>query len=107
YTMLLMMGVSILHSLGVGAWVGLPSIGFLPGEFGAILAVHYLMQALIAAALDRRYEVGIMRTLFWVVWYPLVFWVLQMATAVVGFPRALLHRSHTGRWTSPDRGLRK
>lgn len=107
YTMLLMMGVSILHSLGVGAWVGLPSIGFLPGEFGAILAVHYLMQALIAAALDRRYEVGIMRTLFWVVWYPLVFWVLQMATAVVGFPRALLHRSHTGRWTSPDRGLRQ
>lgn len=106
YAMLLTLAAAVLHSFGVGNWVGLQAIGFLPGQFGIVLAVHYLLQAVVAAALDRRYEAGIMRTLFWVVWYPLVFWGLQMLTAVVGLPRAILHRSHAGRWASPDRGLR-
>jgi biofilm PGA synthesis N-glycosyltransferase PgaC len=107
YAMLFMMTLAALHAVGIGSWTDLRPIGFLPGEFGMILAVHYLLQASVAAFLDRRYEHGIMRTLFWVVWYPLVFWVLQAATAVIGLPRALLNRGRDGRWTSPDRGLRR
>lgn len=105
YAMLLMMTAALLHAMGIGTHIGLQGMGFLPGEFGIILAVHYLLQALVAAALDRRYEYGIMRTLFWVVWYPLMFWVLQATTSVVGLPRALFRRRE-GRWISPDRGLR-
>ncbi|MDI9239924.1 poly-beta-1,6-N-acetyl-D-glucosamine synthase [Lysobacter sp. LF1] len=105
YAIVVMLTAGLLHALGFGKTFGLQGIGFLPGDFGIILAIHYLMQAFLAAALDRRYEHGVMRTLFWVVWYPLVFWVLQAATSVIGLPRALLRR-RDGRWISPDRGLR-
>ena len=105
YAIVSLLFVALLHALGIGHAVGLRGIGFLPGDFGIILAVHYLLQAFLAAALDRRYEHGVMRALFWVVWYPMVFWVMQAATSVVGLPRALLRR-RDGRWISPDRGLR-
>jgi biofilm PGA synthesis N-glycosyltransferase PgaC len=57
--------------------------------------------------LDRRYEKGLGESLFWVVWYPLAFWMLQAATAVVGLPRALRRPADArGTWVSPDRGFR-
>ena len=48
-----------------------------------------------------------LRSLFWVVWYPAGFWLLQALTAIVGVPKAILrNRSLRGVWISPDRGLR-
>lgn len=107
YATLIALLAALVHSFGVGSWVGLHGIGFLPGQFGLILAIHYLLQAAVAAALDSRFEPGIMRKLFWIVWYPLVFWVLQAVAAIVGLPLALLRRRQGGRWISPDRGLRE
>ncbi|GAA5076527.1 poly-beta-1,6-N-acetyl-D-glucosamine synthase [Lysobacter panacisoli] len=105
YAMLLVIALGLVDTWNVGRFMGLRGIGFLPGQFGMVLAFYYLLQALVAVALDRRYEYGMMRALFWVVWYPLVFWTLQAATAVVGLPLALM-RGDKGRWTSPDRGFR-
>lgn len=105
YAMVLVIAIGLFDAWGVGRFMGLRSIGFLPGQFGMVLAFYYLLQALVAVALDRRYESGMMRALIWVVWYPLVFWGLQAATAVIGLPLALLRRRQ-GRWTSPDRGFR-
>jgi biofilm PGA synthesis N-glycosyltransferase PgaC len=39
------------------------------------------------------------------VWYPLAFWLINIAATVVAFPRALGRRSARARWVSPDRGV--
>ncbi|BDU16697.1 poly-beta-1,6-N-acetyl-D-glucosamine synthase [Lysobacter auxotrophicus] len=106
YAMLVMLIAWWVGGFQFGHLFELRGFGFFPGQAGMLLAVHYLLQAVVAASLDRRYEHGIMRTLFWVVWYPLVFWLLQATTAVVGLPRAIFRRGRRGVWTSPDRGFR-
>ena len=48
-----------------------------------------------------------LRSLFWMIWYPLAFWMINTATAVVALPIALLRpRKERTTWVSPDRGLR-
>ncbi|GAB1596078.1 poly-beta-1,6-N-acetyl-D-glucosamine synthase [Lysobacter claricitrinus] len=103
YTIGLMLVAGALHRIGIDFGFGLKGLGWLPHTAGLLLAVHYLTQALVAAGLDRRYEPRALRSVFWVVWYPVVFWMLQATTAMVGLPRAILRRD-SGRWTSPDRG---
>jgi biofilm PGA synthesis N-glycosyltransferase PgaC len=40
------------------------------------------------------------------VWYPIVFWLINMLTTVIGVPKAALKRRGTRAiWVSPDRGL--
>ena len=85
-----------------------PAFSPVPQGWGALLTVTYLLQASVSLLLDRRFEQGILRMIFWQAWYPLFFWVLQALTAVVGAPRAILRltRTSTGTWVSPDRGVR-
>lgn len=98
---------SFADRLGVlpAAWA--PLAASVPPAWGSLLALTYLVQATVAAGLDERFEEGSVSSLFWVAWYPLAFWVLQAATAVVGLPKALARsRSAAGTWVSPDRGFR-
>ncbi len=93
----------------IGLWPALQPIGLslIPREWGFVLAVTYLFQALISEGLDRKFEKHMFRAGFWVVWYPLAFWLLQACAAIVGLPRALLRSPRTGgKWVSPDRGFR-
>lgn len=100
--------------LGLVAWAvtrALPGrdygVGPIPEFFGTVLTLTYLLQAVISVWIDERYERGTWRAVFWVIWYPLAFWLLQTLTAVAGLPRALLRPAHArGTWVSPDRGLR-
>jgi biofilm PGA synthesis N-glycosyltransferase PgaC len=107
--------------IGFLLWVVLPSLvhlgpgmeamppGFItyPRDWGQILALTYLAQALSSAWIDERFERGMFRSLFWLVWYPIAFWVAQALTAIVGVPRALWHMGRMrGTWVSPDRGIR-
>jgi biofilm PGA synthesis N-glycosyltransferase PgaC len=40
------------------------------------------------------------------IWYPLAYWMLNMATTIVAVPRALLRNTEKrARWKSPDRGI--
>jgi biofilm PGA synthesis N-glycosyltransferase PgaC len=83
-----------------------PEFRLLPEWAGLVLALTYLLQALVSIAIDLRFERGLSRALFWVVWYPLLFWILQAATACVGLPRAIFRlRNPKGTWMSPDRGF--
>ena len=89
-------------------WTGGP-LGFslLPQWWGVLLAVTYLLQSAVSVQLDRRFEDNMLDSLFWVIWYPLVFWMLQATAAVIGLPRALARRRGAlGTWVSPDRGIR-
>jgi poly-beta-1,6-N-acetyl-D-glucosamine synthase len=89
-------------------WTGGPlGFGALPQWWGAVLALTYLLQSAVSVALDSRFEKGLAKSLFWVIWYPLVFWLLQTFTAVLGTPRAMLRsKTQRGTWISPDRGVR-
>jgi biofilm PGA synthesis N-glycosyltransferase PgaC len=79
----------------------------MPDTWPAILAITYFLQALVSVAIDSRYEPGLMRSFFWLVWYPAAFWLIQAFTAVVGVPKALLRpKGGRGVWISPDRGFR-
>jgi poly-beta-1,6-N-acetyl-D-glucosamine synthase len=95
----------------VGLFVELPRgwrvDSLLPQWNGTILGVTCLVQFLISLWIDRRYEHGrFLRNYFWVIWYPLLYWVLSMLTAVVALPKTLLRRRQRARWVSPDRGVR-
>ena len=79
----------------------------IPGFAGALMVVTYFLQAGVSVALDARFERGVHRAILWVVWYPIVFWMLQAFTAAAALPKALLRpRGQSGTWISPDRGLR-
>ncbi len=95
-------------STAASALTGEPA-GFdlLPQWWGTLLALTYLMQCAVSIFVDARFEKGLASSIFWIIWYPLAFWILQTATAIVALPRALLRPAHLrGTWISPDRGLR-
>lgn len=79
----------------------------LPEWYGVILGFTCLLQFAVALLIDGRYERGVARHYYWMIWYPIFFWLINMVTTVVAFPKALLKRRGTRAvWTSPDRGLR-
>lgn len=107
YTMLAAMTVSLLQVAGIGLLADAPAIGIVPEWWGVILSLTYLVQAFVSHLLERRYEKNMLRSLFWVIWYPMAFWLISTATAIVGLPRALLRpRMQRTTWVSPDRGFR-
>ena len=78
----------------------------LPGWSGTLIAITSLIQIGFSLILDSRYDHRLLRNYFFIIWYPLAYWVLNMLTAIVSFPSALLRdKSERGTWKSPDRGL--
>lgn len=74
---------------------------------GVVLGVVCMLQFMISLLIDRRYEARIGRNYYWMIWYPLVYWMLTTATSIVALPKAILKRKGTlAIWTSPDRGIR-
>lgn len=83
---------------------GIPSGG---GGPWLVLAAVCLLQFVLSLWLDRPYDRELPRVLFWMIWYPLLFWMVTTAAAVVALPRVLLRPSgQRARWVSPDRGVR-
>lgn len=80
--------------------------GPMPGWYGVILGAVCIVQFFVSMMIDRRYEKQIGRQFFWIIWYPLAFWLIGMLTTVVAVPRTLFHRRLTRAvWESPDRGI--
>lgn len=79
-----------------------------PGFTGLVLAWVCLMQAALSLLIERRYEKGLPRVLFWTIWYPLAFWMIAMLTTLVSFTKVMLKpRQQRARWISPDRGIKR
>jgi len=79
----------------------------LPQWYGVILGASCLIQFMVSLWIDRRYDKGRMfRSYFWVIWYPLFFWILTMLTTVVSLPKTIFKTQTRARWISPDRGFR-
>jgi biofilm PGA synthesis N-glycosyltransferase PgaC len=105
YCMVFCLIVGILWTVGVPMPTILPGFNLVPEWWGLTLALTYLAQALISHLVERRYERDMLKSLFWIIWYPLAFWLLSTLTTIAALPRALL-RQRRGTWDSPDRGLR-
>ncbi|ROU05589.1 poly-beta-1,6-N-acetyl-D-glucosamine synthase [Lysobacter enzymogenes] len=95
----------------IGLFVDLPPqlrvTTLLPSWHGVILALICLLQFAASIIIDRRYETGVGRNYYWMIWYPMAYWLLSFFTTVTAVPKALLKRRGTrATWVSPDRGLR-
>jgi len=79
-----------------------------PGFTGMMLAMTCLMQFITSILIDRRYEPKLPLSLYWVIWYPLVYWMLSLFTTLVSFVKVMVYgrRNERARWVSPDRGIK-
>ncbi len=104
------MGIFVLYFYGLffplpGEWA-IQSI--LPQWYGVILGLTCLLQFLVSLMIDHQYDKNrTLRTYFWVIWYPLFFWLITALTTVVSVPKTLLKKQKRARWVSPDRGFIK
>ncbi len=86
-------------------YLQVPSL--IPGWNGVLLSTTCLIQFGVSLMIDSRYEKGIGKVYYWMVWYPMVYWLLTVFTTVVALPKAIFKkRQALGIWESPDRGLR-
>lgn len=104
-----MMAVVMLLWL-VGLVINLPQMFHIPTVIpnwnGILLGVTCLIQFLVSMLIDSRYEKDFGKYYYWIIWYPVVYWILNVFTTVVAVPRALFgKRGKRARWISPDRGL--
>lgn len=78
----------------------------IPQWNGILLGFTCLLQFAVSLVIDSRYERKLGRYYYWMIWYPIAFWLISMATTVVALPKTLLKkRRQRALWTSPDRGL--
>ena len=106
YLMLFMAILWLIHfvvPLGIN---GLSS-PFLPYGTGMLLGATCLLQFALSKWMDSRYEPGLGKNYFWMIWYPFVFWLITLSASIVAFPKVLFRSDgKRARWVSPDRGMR-
>ena len=74
--------------------------------YAILLGITFMLQFLVSFYISSRYEKGLGKFYFWLIWYPIAYWMIIAATSVVGFVKAI-NRDKTKRavWESPDRGM--
>ena len=96
---------------GIGKFVAMPQALNVPtieppDFWGLFLATICIIQFTIALIIESRYEKRLLRSIFWVIWYPFFFWTLSLAASLIGFPKALFRlRRKRAVWASSDRGI--
>ena len=85
----------------------LNDITMLPSWTGVMLGVTCLIQFAVSLTIDSRYEPAFGRYYYWMIWYPMVYWMFHTAAIVTATPKALFKkRGVLATWVSPDRGVR-
>jgi poly-beta-1,6-N-acetyl-D-glucosamine synthase len=80
--------------------------GLLPGWHGLILAITCLLQFSVSLVIERKYDYGLRRHYFWIIWYPFAYWAITTIASIISVPKTILR--NTGKratWVSPDRGI--
>lgn len=79
----------------------------IPSWGGVLLGATCLLQFAVSLIIDSRYEKNIGKTYYWMIWYPLIYWLINVLTTAVGLIKAVFKKRHTRAiWVSPDRGVR-
>ena len=85
-------------------------VDVMPRWFSVLLSNTCLFQIGTSLFIDSRYESragGLGRYYFWIIWYPIAYWMIGVSTALVGVYRALGRKSGKAAiWGTSDRGLR-
>lgn len=102
--LLLLLAVLLPLLRGVGAWA--PQL-LLPHGWAVALLLVCGLQFVVSFWLDQPYDVGLHRIGFWMIWYPLAYWLLSFAATLWACwaPQGAESQLRA-RWVSPDRGLR-
>ena len=96
---------------GIGHFVAIPDNmvvrNIIPGWTGLILSLICLCQMAVGLlVVDRKYEPTNWKLFFWLIWYPVIYWLINAVATIFAFPKAMLKRKGTlAVWESPDRGL--
>ncbi len=95
----------------VSAMFGIPlfSVSPLLMWWGSVIAIICLLQFVVAISLDRHQDPTLYKVYFWIIWYPIVYWVFGAVANVVGLVRSLFSKLNRGavvKFVSPDRGLK-
>jgi biofilm PGA synthesis N-glycosyltransferase PgaC len=78
----------------------------IPSVYGTFLGVTFLLQFGVSLFIDSKYEKGIGRYYYWIIWYPFAFWIINVFTTSVGFVKAVFEKKgKRAVWESPDRGI--
>ncbi|RUR26049.1 poly-beta-1,6 N-acetyl-D-glucosamine synthase [Vreelandella andesensis] len=84
------------------AW---PITAKLLSYFGSIMIAISFVQFTVSFYIDSRYDKEIFRCVYWSIWYPFAYWIINMATVAIAFPKAMMRqKGRHATWTSPDRG---
>ena len=79
-----------------------------PRWTGSTLALTCVAMFAVSVYVDNVYEKKFFRYLFWVIWYPFIYWMINALTVTVAVPKALLKKKGAKAvWESPDRGFDK
>lgn len=93
-----------------GLFIDMPlrwQITIVPGWHGVLIGSTCLLQVFMAMVLDRHYDRRMFQYYFWMIWYPLAYWMLNMTTTVCAVPKVFARRRGSRAvWVSPDRGVR-
>ncbi|WP_029770582.1 poly-beta-1,6-N-acetyl-D-glucosamine synthase [Pseudogulbenkiania sp. MAI-1] len=107
YVMLLLVIIWLGGLLLPAGWLPVVGSPLIPQWSGVILGATCLLQFAVSKWLDSHYDKGLGRNYYWMIWYPLVFWVINIGSTIVAFPKVLLRgEGKRARWVSPDRGIR-
>lgn len=100
-----------LGTLVVPDWpIELAVLTLIPGWTGVILGIACLAQFTIGLALDDPYERrGQFRYIFWAIWYPVVYWLINAMTTVIAVPKGSFQYGKTpyAVWKSPTRRMKE
>jgi biofilm PGA synthesis N-glycosyltransferase PgaC len=98
----------VLTLIWIASWaIGVPPVGAspIPNLWGMTIGTLCLVQLLVGALVDRRYDPGILRFYAYAVWYPLVYWMFLSVTTVLSLTW-LFRRPQAGsvRWNTQRSG---
>ncbi|MBM7455475.1 biofilm PGA synthesis N-glycosyltransferase PgaC [Oceanisphaera litoralis] len=72
---------------------------------GMLLTGICFLQFSVSYFIDSHYEKRMGYTFLYCIWYPLIYWLMNVLTVVVAVPKAVIRkRGKLAVWESPDRG---
>lgn len=92
------------------------SYAFVMGEFdlefppwsGSLIAFICLVQFFVSLSINLRYDKKLVTAYFWVIWYPVFYWLFNAIATIIGFYKGMTKKFGTSSfWESPDRGITK
>jgi biofilm PGA synthesis N-glycosyltransferase PgaC len=83
------------------------TISPIPTWYGAFISLGGLVQFFVSSLLDKKYDKGIFKYYFFVVWYPIIYWTLNPILVFITLKEGLFGiLEGKGIWHPPDRKIK-